>query len=119
MTSHQQPRQHPVFNDTYEIITSLGEGNTSKVYLGRNLQNPTLTVAIKIFKNEFLNRDNDSILSVQNEVTILKNLQHANIVNLVEFGDRGKVLKPSGRLIENLIFIIMENVQGGLVFDLC
>jgi hypothetical protein len=31
-----QPKaKHPVFNGQYEIIKLLGEGNTSKVYLGR------------------------------------------------------------------------------------
>ena len=118
-SSQDQKQQHPIFNGAYEIIRSLGEGNTSKVYLGRSLKDPNLTVAIKIIKNEFLNRDNNSLFSVQNEITILKNLQHQNIVQLIDYGDAGQVQKPSGRLIDNLVFIIMENVQGGLVFDLC
>jgi serine/threonine protein kinase len=29
------------------------------------------------------------------------------------------VLKPSGRMIDNLVFIVMEYVSGGLLFDLC
>jgi serine/threonine protein kinase len=36
-----------------------------------------------------------------------------------EYGDAGQVVKPSGRVIDNLVFIIMEFVQGGLLFDLC
>jgi len=28
-------------------------------------------------------------------------------------------LKPSGRKIENLVFILLEYVTGGLLFDLC
>ena len=35
-----QTQKHPVFNDKYEIISSLGEGNTSKVYLCRSIENP-------------------------------------------------------------------------------
>lgn len=35
------------------------------------------------------------------------------------YGDSGRVVKPSGRVIDNLVFIIMEFVQGGLLFDLC
>ena len=38
---------------------------------------------------------------------------------MTEYGDSGKVVKPSGRVIENLVFIVMEFVQGGLLFDLC
>jgi len=37
----------------------------------------------------------------------------------MDFGDAGQVVKPSGRVISNLVFIIMEFVSGGLLFDLC
>lgn len=111
--------QHPVFNQRYEILKSLGEGNTSKVYLGRDLTNPSNQVAIKVLKEEFLGRDKDSIYSVHNEITILKNLQHEGIIKLLDFGDAGTVLKPSGRVINNLVYIVLEYVEGGLLFDLC
>jgi len=111
-------KPHPVFNDKYEILKSLGEGNTSKVYLGK-LFGTEQYAAIKILKEEFLRRDNDSILSVHNEITILKNLQHQGIINMYEYGDAGKVVKPSGRVIDNIVYIVMEFVQGGLLFDLC
>jgi len=107
-----------VFNEKYEILKSLGEGNTSKVYLGKALDGDNY-VAIKILKEEFLRRDTDSIVSVQNEITILKSLKHSGIINMSEYGDQGKVVKPSGRVIENLVYIIMEFIQGGLLFDLC
>ncbi len=115
----QAKQQHPIFNGKYEILKSLGEGNTSKVYLARCLENPTHHVAVKILKDEFLRRDNDSILSVHNEITILKNLNHLGIIHMIDYGDAGQVLKPSGRVIDNLVFIIMEYVKGGLLFDLC
>jgi serine/threonine protein kinase len=111
--------KHPVFNGQYEILRSLGEGNTSKVYAGRSLQQPDRFVAIKILKEEFLRRDEESILSVQNEITILKNLNHEGIIGMHDFGDNGEVVKPSGRVISNLVFIVMEYVEGGLLFDLC
>ena len=66
-----------------------------------------------------MKRDEDSILSVQNEITILKNLAHSGIIRMMDFGDAGQVIKPSGRVISNLVFIIMEYVSGGLLFDLC
>ena len=56
---------------------------------------------------------------MHNEITILKNLEHGGIISLVEYGDAGQVIKPSGRVIDNLVFIVMEFVQGGLLFDLC
>ena len=88
------------------------------MYLGRELSTNN-HAAIKILKEEFLRRDSDSILSVHNEITILKNLDHAGIIKMYEYGDAGQVVKPSGRVIENLVYIVMEFVQGGLLFDLC
>lgn len=99
-------------------MKSLGEGNTSKVYLARSLENGTFA-ALKILKEEFLRRDNDSILSVHNEITILKNMNHEGIVALYGYGDAGLVVKPSGRHINNLVYILMEFVPCGLLFDLC
>ena len=58
-----QSSSHPIFNEKYEILKSLGEGNTSKVYLGKSMENGE-HVAIKILKEEFLRRDSDSIVSV-------------------------------------------------------
>ena len=76
-------------------------------------------VALKILKEEFLRRDNDSILSVHNEITILKNMQHPQIIAMLGYGDSGEVVKPSGRHINNLVYIMMEYVPCGLLFDLC
>lgn len=112
-------KQHPLFNNRYEIIKNLGAGNTSKVYLARDTLSPETLVAIKILKEEYLKRDFDSILSVQNEITILKNMDHPHVIRLISYGDDGQVLKPSGRIIERLVYLIMEFVPGGLLFDFC
>jgi len=39
------------------------------------------------------------------------------VIRLIDFGDVGEVVKPSGRVIKNLVYIIMEYVAGGLLFD--
>jgi serine/threonine protein kinase len=109
----------PVLNNKYEMLSTLGEGNTSKVYLARLVENPNQYVAIKILKEEFLARDQDSRNAVANEVYILESLKHPHIIKIEEFGDNGMVLKPSGRYLENLVFIVLEFVSGGLLFDLC
>jgi serine/threonine protein kinase len=87
--------------------------------MGREIVNPQNVVAIKILKDEFLRRDQDSILSVQNEITVLKNLQNPGIIRMKNFGDAGVVVKPSGRVLSNLVFIEMEHINGGLLFDFC
>jgi len=49
-----QKSEHAIFNDKYEINQMLGEGSTSKVYLGQELEDPSRQVAIKIIKADFL-----------------------------------------------------------------
>lgn len=112
-------QKHPIFNNEYEILSSLGEGNTSKVYLARSLKDPTKQVALKLLREEFLQRDADSIKSVEQEIQILQGLKHGNIVNILGYGSDGHVKKPSGREITNLVYILLEYVTGGLLFDLC
>ena len=68
--------KHPVFNNEYEILSSLGEGNTSKVYLVRSLKDPKKQVALKLLRDEFLSRDAESIKSVEQEIQILQGLNH-------------------------------------------
>ena len=111
--------KHPVFNGEYEILSSLGEGNTSKVYMARSLKNPKQVVALKLLREEFLQRDADSIKAVENEIQILQGLKHENIINIVGWGSDGNVKKPSGREINNLVYILLEYVSGGLLFDVC
>lgn len=57
--------KHPVFIGEYEILSSLGEGNTSKVYLVRSIKEPKKQFALKLLREEFLQRDSDSIKSVE------------------------------------------------------
>ena len=58
-------QKHPIFNGEWEILQSLGEGNTSKVYLVRNLADPKKLQALKLLREEFLQRDTDSIKAVE------------------------------------------------------
>jgi len=60
--------KHPIFNNEYEILQSLGEGNTSKVYMARSLKDPSNIMALKLLREEFLQRDVDSIKSVESEI---------------------------------------------------
>jgi len=53
-SSASQKREHPIFNGQYEILARLGEGKTSKVYKAKDLNNPDRVVAIKMFKQEFI-----------------------------------------------------------------
>ena len=109
----------PVLNGKYSMLSTLGEGNTSKVYLAQTIEEPRQFVAVKILRDEFLARDADARKAVVNEVVILQTLKHPHIIKILEFGDDGQVLKPSGRSLTGLVYIVLELVQGGLLFDVC
>ena len=53
------------------------------------------------------------------EISIHKGLNHQNINMLIDYGTEGVIVKPSGRIINNLVFIIMEYVPGGTFYDMC
>ena len=87
--------------------------------MARNIQDPTQVVALKLMREEYLSKDADAIKTVENEIEILQGLKHESIVNILGYGSDGKVVKPSGRVISNLVYIILEYVSGGLFFDIC
>lgn len=118
MESTDGGKSHPIFNKEYEIMSSLGEGNTSKVYMAKNKKDDKL-VALKLMREEFLTRDKDSIKAVEKEIEILKGLNHPNIIGIHTYGSDGHVVKPSGREIDNLVYLVLEYVSGGLLFDVC
>lgn len=60
--------KHPVFKGEHEIVSSLGEGNTSKVYLVRSIKEPKKQMALKLIKEEFLQKDKKSINNVEQEI---------------------------------------------------
>ena len=87
--------------------------------MARNINDHSQVVALKLMREEYLSKDADAIKTVENEIEILQGLKHESIVNILGYGSDGKVVKPSGRVISNLVYIILEYVSGGLFFDIC
>lgn len=81
--------------------------------------NPNLKFALKLIKNEFINRDQENRDTVVQEMEILGSLKHKNIIGAVDQGFDGTISKPSGKVLKSLPFIIMEYVPGGILFDFC
>ena len=46
---------------------------------------------MKVMRDEFLKKDQRDLKMVQNEVSIIKGLNHKGIVKLIEFGEKGCV----------------------------
>ena len=115
----KQNSKWPIFNDEFEIIENLGSGNTAKVYLGRSVMDPSQLVAIKMMKNEYLKRSSKIIKNIEQEIQILGSMNHQNIVKMYDYGTDGEIVKPSGKVIKDIVYITMEYISGGLMFNLC
>ncbi|XP_058652634.1 MAP/microtubule affinity-regulating kinase 3a isoform X2 [Onychostoma macrolepis] len=93
---------HPLVGN-YRLLKTIGKGNFAKVKLARHILTGS-EVAIKIIDKTQLNPT--SLQKLSREVTIMKNLNHPNIVKLFEVIETEKTL-----------FLVMEYASGGEVFD--
>lgn len=75
------------------------------MYLGRSLKDPSKKVAIKIMKSEYLKRSSKIMKNIEQEIQILSCMNHKNIVRLIDYGTDGEIIKPSGRVIQNIVYI--------------
>lgn len=112
-------QRFPIMNEKYELRRELGEGKTSKVYLANDLQIANQRYAIKILKNEYIENDEKAQEQLIKEVAVLETLKHKNIVGIYDYGDDGKIIKASGKVKENVVYIVLEYIAGGLLFELC
>lgn len=88
----------------YEIEKNLGQGTFAKVKQARNKETNEL-VAIKVLDKEVIQKEKMGN-QVKREISIMKKISHPNIVRLYE------VLAS-----KNKIFIVLELVTGGELFD--
>jgi MAP/microtubule affinity-regulating kinase len=87
----------------YKLVKTIGKGNFARVMLARHL--PTGSeVAIKIIDKTQLN--SSSLEKLFREVSIMKLLNHPNIVKLFEVIETDKTL-----------YLVMEYVNNGEVFE--
>lgn len=106
-----------IFNDEWILESKLGEGHTSKVYKVKHIKTGELA-ALKIIKNSYLDKP-DALSNLENEITIMNALRkNQNVVKYIDSGTDGKVNLGQTQ-IHNLTWIMMEYVEGGLLFDLC
>ena len=50
-------------------------------------------------------------------MSIHKKLDHSKIVKFHSSGENGKLIKSNGKVYENLIYIIMDYVPEGMLYD--
>jgi serine/threonine protein kinase len=57
--------------------------------------------------------------SVDTEIKVLKALDHNNVVKFYDYGVKGYITKPNGKKITKIVYIVLEYVENGLLFELC
>lgn len=88
----------------YYLGRTLGEGTYAKVKYGQHVDTGQ-PVAIKVLDKAQVVKG-EMVEQIQREITIMRNLNHPNIVNLIE------VMSSKDK-----IYIVMELVTGGELFD--
>ena len=89
--------------DRYIILKKIGEGGYSKVFHAQ-CKKTKQDVAVKVIERR--NLDSEEAMYVQNEIQILSELDHPNVVKMIEFSET-----------KDEIFIVMELMKGGELFD--
>ncbi|MFC1511486.1 protein kinase [Candidatus Margulisiibacteriota bacterium] len=93
-----------LIDNRYEVISELGQGNNSKVYLAKDRQNQQ-KVAVKVLSKQ--RRDAESILRFRKEAEIISKLSHPHIVKLLGYGKH-----------QGSIYLVMELAEGKSLHDL-
>lgn len=101
---HSSHRKEVKFGD-YILGQTLGEGEFGKVKMGWK-KDSTVQVAIKLIRKESLAGNSTRLPKIYREISILRELQHPNIVRLHEFIES-----------ERHMGIILEYASGGELFD--
>ncbi len=87
----------------YKINKVLGEGAYSVVYLARHRISKILRCVKKIKKSNFTKDQNESIM---NEIKVLKQIDHPNILKIFEYYEK-----------KNNLYLVTEHLDGGELFD--
>jgi protein-serine/threonine kinase len=98
------PRKETKFGE-YILGQTLGEGEFGKVKMGWKKEGG-VQVAIKLIRRETLGNNPNRLPKIYREISILRGLQHPNIVRLHEMVET-----------ERHIGIILEYASGGELFD--
>ena len=93
------------FHERYKVKKVLGEGSFAKVYLATNVEDKQL-YAIKAFSKESLAKQNKGKGAIRNEIEILSELDHANLMRMSEVHES-----------KNSLYLVCEYLNGGSLND--
>jgi ligand-binding sensor domain-containing protein/predicted Ser/Thr protein kinase len=89
----------------YKISHTLGAGGMGTVYKAKDIAGDSAFVALKVIREE-LAQDNILRKRLLREAAIIDQLEHPNVVKIIERGEHG-----------NRLFIAMEFLEGKLLSD--
>ena len=99
-----------ILNCRYQLERIVGEGADAVVHLAKDLLDSEKSVAIKVTKSEELSCEIEGHILLKKEVSIMKQLDHENIVKLLSYGSNGFLDKSDEPLSYLPQYIIMEYV---------
>src|SRR5216683_8016626 len=84
----------------YHLVRLLGKGGFAEVYLGEHIHLVNKQAAIKVLDTQLIN--DDDVKKFRDEANTIAQLEHPNIVHVLDFGLEGKT--P---------FLVMEYASNG------
>ncbi|MGE5342924.1 MAG: two-component regulator propeller domain-containing protein [Candidatus Omnitrophota bacterium] len=84
----------------FRLMDKIGSGGMGTVYKARNMMDKSKVVAVKVLKEEMFS-DENSVKRFKQEASIIDQLDHPNIIKIIERGQS-----------KNNLFIAMELLQG-------
>lgn len=94
------------FHLHYDVVKMVGKGSFARVYLIQS-RSTGEKFAVKAFSKEFVESQDKGKESLILEIDILKELDHPNIIKFFEIHET-----------ENSLYLVMELVKGGEIFDI-
>ena len=103
--------------DNYVILKTLGTGYTGKVKLGRDMTNGQL-YALKILDPTKMDAQKLTkvVKSLENELAVMQNLQHKNIVRFLGLHTSGAYVSRTGKQ-KTVAYAIIELASKGEIFE--
>ena len=93
------------FHNKFSAIKMIGKGSFARVYLVED-KVKKVKFAVKAFSKDYLLSQNKGKESLINEIEVMKELKHPNIMSLEEVHES-----------QNSIYLVMELLEGGELFS--
>lgn len=90
-----------ILHQRYQLLEEIGSGGIGSVYKAHDLQSGQF-VAVKRLKSEVVAQEPDMVARFKREAEALRDLDHPNIVKLIEY------IEENG-----INYLVMEYVEGG------